>query len=60
MEIDKIEAKPNKPFYVGLSLTENSKTSIYQFWYDYIKPKYQNNGKLCYIDADSFCNTYSN
>ena len=25
-----------------------------EFWYDYIKPKYQNNAKLCYIDIDSF------
>ena len=24
------------------------------FWYDYIKPKYGDNVKLCYIDTDSF------
>ena len=24
------------------------------FLYDYIKPKYQNNARLCYIDTDSF------
>ena len=24
------------------------------FWYDYFKPKYQNNAKLCYMDIDSF------
>ena len=27
---------------------------MYEFWYDYIKPKYQNNAKLCYMDTDSF------
>ena len=27
---------------------------MYEFWYDYIKPKYQNNAKLCYVDTDSF------
>ena len=27
---------------------------MYEYWYDYIKPKYQNNTKLCYMDADSF------
>ena len=27
---------------------------MYEFWYDYIKPKYQQNSKLCYMDADSF------
>ena len=27
---------------------------MYEFWYDYIKPKYQNNAKLFYMDTDSF------
>ena len=27
---------------------------MYEFWYDYIKRKYQNNAKLCYTDTDSF------
>ena len=27
---------------------------MYEFWYDYINPKYQNNVKLCYMDVDSF------
>ena len=27
---------------------------MYEFWYDYIKPKYQNNLKLCYMDRESF------
>ena len=26
---------------------------MYEFWYDYIKPKYQGNAKLCYMDTDS-------
>ena len=25
-----------------------------EFWYDYVKPKYVENSKLCYIDKDSF------
>ena len=25
-----------------------------EFWCDYIKPEYQKNGKLCYMDTDSF------
>ena len=28
----------------------------YEFWYDYIKPKYKNNTKVCYMDTDSFIN----
>ena len=27
---------------------------MYEFWYDYIKPKYKQNAKLCYMDTDSF------
>ena len=27
---------------------------MYQFWYDYIKPKHRDNAKLCYMDTDSF------
>ena len=26
---------------------------MYEFWYDYIKPKYQDNAKLCYMDTES-------
>ena len=41
------KAKQNKPVYLGLSILEISKTLIYQFWYDYMKPKYGDNVKLC-------------
>ena len=27
---------------------------MYEFWYDYMKPKYNDNVRLCYIDTDSF------
>ena len=27
---------------------------MYEFWYDYMTPKYGNNVKLCYMDTDSF------
>ena len=51
---EKNKRKMSKPVYVGLSILVISKTLMYEFWYDYIKPKYQTNGKLCYMDADSF------
>ena len=44
----------NKPVYLGLSILEISKILIYEFWYYYIKPKYQENAKLCFMDEDSF------
>ena len=54
IEIKKIKGKMNKPVYLSLSIFEISKTLMYEFWYDYIKPKYQSNAKLCYMDIDSF------
>ena len=39
--------------YLGLSTLDISKRLMYVFWDDYIKPKYQNNVKLCYMGTDS-------
>ena len=50
----KTRVKRNKPLYVGMSILDISKTLIYNFWYDYFKPKYGNRGKLCYTDTGSF------
>ena len=36
----KINVKMNKPVYLGFSILGVSKTLMYEFWYDYIKPKY--------------------
>ena len=44
----------NKPFYLGLSILDLSKTVMHEFWYDYVKLKYVENAKLCYMDTDSF------
>ena len=50
----KTKVKMNKPTYLRLSILEISKTLMYKFWYDYMKPKYRDNVKLCYMDTDSF------
>ena len=43
----------NKTIYLGLSILDISKILMYAFWYDYMKPKYDNDVKLCYMDTDS-------
>ena len=44
----------NKPIYLGQLILDISNTLMYEFWYDYIKPKYGDNARLCYMDTDSF------
>ena len=53
-EMKRTKIKMNKPIYLGLSLLEISKILMYEFWYDYMKPKCNDNVKLCYMDTDSF------
>ena len=54
IEMKKTKIKKNKPIYLGLSILEISKILMYELWYDYMKPKYGDNVKLCYMDTDSF------
>ena len=49
----KIKVVMNKPVYFGQAILDLSKTVMYEFHYDYIKPKYGGNLKLCYMDTDS-------
>ena len=54
MEMKKTEVKINKPIYLGQAVLDLSKTFMYEFWYDYLKPMYGDKVKLCYTDTDSF------
>ena len=45
----KNKSKNEKASIQGLSILAISKTLMYEFWYDYIKSKYQQNAKLCYL-----------
>ena len=54
IEMSKTQIHMNKPVSSGLSILDMFKTVMYEFWYDYIKPKCCENVKLCYLDANSF------
>ena len=40
IEMRRTKVKMNKPIYLGLPILEISKLLMYEFWYDYMKPKY--------------------
>ena len=50
----KTEILMNKPVYWGLSILQLSKILMFEFWYDYVKQKYDKKAKLCYMDTNSF------
>ena len=54
IEMKKTRVKMTKPLYLGMSILDISKTLMSKFWYDYIKPKYEDRAKLCYTDTGSF------
>ena len=54
IEMRKVKVKMNKPIYLGLSILDISKITMYEFWYDYVKSKYEDKARLCYMDTDSF------
>ena len=54
MEMKKTEVKINKPIYLGQAVSDLTKTLMFEFWYDYLKPMYGDKIRLCYIDTDSF------
>ena len=40
IEMKKTNVKMNTSIYLGMPILDISKTLMYEFWYDYIKPKY--------------------
>ena len=54
IEMKKTRVKMFKSLYLGMSISDISKTLTYEFWYDYIGPKYGDIANLCYTDTDSF------
>ena len=44
----KTQALVNKPVYLGLLILERSKIVFFEFWYDYVKLKYQKSEIMLY------------
>jgi hypothetical protein len=56
IHMKKIQMVYNKPIYFGMCILELSKTLMFEFHYDYIKPKYGDKAKLLGMDTDSLMN----
>ena len=54
IEMRKTKVTRNKPVYLGQTILDISKTLMYEFYYDYLKPKYGDKVKICYMDTGSF------
>ena len=54
VEMGKRKIRMNKPVYLEQVILDLSKTLMYEFHYDYLRPKYSSKVNLCYMDTDSF------
>ena len=50
----KARVKVDKLVYLGMTILDISKTLMYEFWYDYLKPMYKDKIKLCYMNTERF------
>ena len=55
LHMNKTQVNYNKPIYLGAAILDISKVLMYEFYYDYIKPKYGDRVKLLFTDTDSLC-----
>ena len=55
MRMGKTTVRFDKPVYLGQTILDVSKTLMYNFHYDYVKPKYGEKAQLLFTDTDSLC-----
>ncbi len=55
VHMEKTTVKLDKPIYLGMSILDISKTLMYRFHYEYVKPKWGDRVKLLFTDTDSLC-----
>ena len=54
IEVKKTQIRMTKSVYLGLSISNPNKTLIYDFWHNYVKPKYGVRTKICSMDVNRF------
>ena len=55
VHMKKTTTKLYKPIYLGMSILDLSKTLMYKFHYNYVKPKWEDKSELLFTDTDSLC-----
>lgn len=53
IEMQKLEVILDKPIYIGFSVLDLSKITLYEFHYNFMKKEFDKNCKLMYVDTDS-------
>ena len=54
VEKEKHTVELNKPIYMGMAILDHSKIHMYSFYYDVLKPKYNDDINIVYTDTDSY------
>ena len=55
VHMEKTTVRLNKPIQIGMSILDLSKTLMYKFHYEYVKPKWGDRIELLFTDTDSLC-----